>query len=71
MDSIKEYCDALAEDILDNMWDFSLKIYNEPELAFHEHFAKQEQVSLLSKAGFEVDENIKDLDSFCSKIWKW
>lgn len=63
MDSIKEYCDALAEDILDNMWDFSLKIYNEPELAFHEHFAKQEQVSLLSKAGFEVDENIKDLDT--------
>lgn len=63
MSEIKEYCDTLAESILDQMWDFSLKIHAKPELAFHEHYAKKEQVALLEEEGFKIDQDITELDT--------
>ena len=58
---IKKECDLSAEARIDKLWELSLRIHDHPEIAFHEHFAKEQQLSYLKAEGFEINSDIKDL----------
>ena len=63
MKEIKKDCDQLAENILDKIWEFSLDIHSKPELSFQEYYAKEQQIEILRQAGFEIDDNVEELET--------
>lgn len=61
--AIRDDVIAYIDEILPELWSNSLEIHQHPELGFEEYFACQLQTDILKKSGFDVYENIGNLET--------
>lgn len=61
---------AAIDEIQDDVVGIAKRIFDNPELAYEEHFALREQVDFLSANGFAVDVGLADLPTSFKATWK-